>query len=264
MFSKNSKWIGCNNKNSSSIIIKHFYINELQKGIIDICGLGYYELFVNGKRVGNDYFKPAVSDYSDRDFSNFLYPLPDKTSHTIYYNTYDITPNLKVGKNTIAVMLGNGFYRQTMRLVEGETKFGEELLLRFDLRLGDGDIKESICSDGSERIVESFIEENNLFFGETHDYSKFNFGFLEGDELTNSYPVHIVPAPKAKLLKQPCKNDTVRETIIPQIVKQTADSTIYDVGKNISGFVCLKAVSSEVRVRHAEILTDAELDFSTS
>ena len=107
MFSEKSKWIGCSNE-SSPIIIKQFYMDELQRGIIDICGLGYYELFVNGERVGNDYFKPVVSDYSERDFSEFLYPLQDKTSHTIYYNTYNITNNLRKGKNTLAVMLGNG------------------------------------------------------------------------------------------------------------------------------------------------------------
>ena len=263
MFSEKSKWIGCNNE-SSPIIIKQFYMDELQKGIIDICGLGYYELFVNGERVGNDYFKPVVSDYSERDFSEFLYPLQDKTSHTIYYNTYNITNNLRKGKNTLAVMLGNGFYRQTKRLVEGNTKFGDELLLRFELHLGESDRTESIYSDGSEKVIESFIKENNLFFGETHDYSDFSFDSLTDSELTNSQPVHIVPSPKAKLLKQPCKNDAVREKLIPQIVKKTDESTLYDVGKNISGFVCLKALSPLVRVRHAEILSNGTLDFSSA
>ncbi len=263
MFSKSSKWIGCNSK-SSPIIIKQFSANELQRGIIDICGLGYYELFVNGIRIGNDYFKPAVSDYSKRDFSSFLYPLSDKTSHTIYYNTFDITQSLKLGKNTLAIMLGNGFYRQTKRMVEGDTKFGDELLLRFDLVLGEGAKKENICSDGSERVIESFIKENNLFYGEIHDYSEFNFNVLQGGELINSQPVHIVSSPKAKLLKQTCKNDTVRERIVPKIVRKTENSTLYDVGKNISGFVCLDAVSPVVCVRHAEILTNGVLDFSTS
>ncbi len=263
MFSKKSKWIGCNSE-AAPIIIKHFYLDELKRGIIDICGLGYFELFVNGKRVGEEYFKPVVSDYSERDFSDFLYPLSDKTSHTIYYNTYNISNYLIKGKNTLAVMLGNGFYRQTKRLAEGNTKFGDDLLLRFDLRLGEGEGIENIYSDGSEKIIESFIKEDNLFFGETHDYLGFDFGVLQGDELVNSKTVNIVSSPKAKILKQPCKNDAVREKIVPRIVKKTDESTLYDVGKNISGFVCLKAISSEVRVRHAEILTDEKLNFSSA
>ena len=95
MFSKNSKWIGCDRNFSPPIVIKRFNVKELQKAIIDITGLGYYELFVNGDRVSDEYFKPVVSDYSERDFSNFLYPLSDRTSHTIYYNTYDIAKYLE-------------------------------------------------------------------------------------------------------------------------------------------------------------------------
>ena len=61
-------------------------------------------------------------------------------------------------------MLGNGFYRQTKRLVEGNTKFGDELLLRFELRLGESGRTENIYSDGSEKVIESFIKDDNLFF----------------------------------------------------------------------------------------------------
>lgn len=263
MFCKQAKWLGCGEGFSAPFVIRKFHANKVQKAVIDICGLGYYELFINGKRVENEFFKPAVSDYSERDFTGFAYPLPDKTSHTIYYNTYDITAYLKDGENTLAVLLGNGFYRQKRRTCEGNTWFGEELLLRYDLRLGEED---RAYSDGTERVFASFITENNLFYGETHDYAAFDFSLLEnGKDMERGAPVRVVAPPKAKLLKQRCKNDVVRKVIQPKIVKRTGESVLYDVGENIAGFVRMTAKSATVRVRYAEELDEnGELDFSTS
>ena len=263
MFGKSSKWLRCG-RYAAPIVLKTFHVSGAQDAIIDICGLGYYELFLNGKRVSDEYFKPAVSDYSERDFSNFAYPLSDKTSHTIYYNSYSVTLYLQDGENTLAVMLGNGFYRQTRRTCEGHTKFGDELLLRFDLRWKENNESRRVYSDGSEWLVESFIKENNLYYGEVHDYAAFDHCILQGKVDENAERVYIAPSPKAKLFKQRCKNDVVHKIITPTIIKKTKDSVIYDVGENISGFVCLKAKSSVVKIRHAEEMKDGELDFQST
>ena len=68
MFSKNAKWIGCEKSFSSPVVIKKIFVKELQSAVIDVTGLGYYELFINGERVSEEFFKPAVSDYTKRDF----------------------------------------------------------------------------------------------------------------------------------------------------------------------------------------------------
>jgi len=266
MFCKQAKWLGCGKEFSAPLIIKTFTANKAQKAVIDICGLGYYELFINGKRVGDEFFKPAVSDYSDRDFTGFAYPLPDKTSHTIYYNTHDITAYLKEGKNVLAVLLGNGFYRQKQRNCEGNTWFGEELLLRYDLRIKEDGNTRRVYSDGTESVFHSFIEENNLFFGEVQDYAAFDFALLEsGKGVKKGSSVRVVASPKAKLLKQRSKNDGVYKIIQPKLIRKTAESALYDFGENISGFVCFTAKSSLVKVRHAEVLDqNGNLDFSTT
>lgn len=59
-----------------------------------VCGLGFYEFSLNGKKVGNSEFAPLWSDY-------------DKT---VYYNTYDVTEQLRRGENVVGILLGNGFY----------------------------------------------------------------------------------------------------------------------------------------------------------
>ena len=59
-----------------------------------VCGLGFYEFSLNGQKVGNSEFAPLWSDY-------------DKT---VYYNTYDVTEQLRRGENVVGILLGNGFY----------------------------------------------------------------------------------------------------------------------------------------------------------
>ena len=59
-----------------------------------VCGLGFYEFSLNGEKVGDSEFAPLWSDY-------------DKS---VYYNTYDVTSQVKKGGNAIGVLLGNGFY----------------------------------------------------------------------------------------------------------------------------------------------------------
>ena len=60
---------------------------------IYVCALGYYELYVNGRKVGDDVLSPAVSDYGKRGL----------------YVTHDITKHLVQGKNCIGLWLGRGW-----------------------------------------------------------------------------------------------------------------------------------------------------------
>ena len=62
-----------------------------------ICGLGFYELFCNGKRVGKRLLDPVVSCYEKH----------------VYYTVYDLTGIVKSGANTIGVVLGNGWYNSS-------------------------------------------------------------------------------------------------------------------------------------------------------
>ena len=58
-----------------------------------ICGIGFYELYVNGQRITRGHLAPYISS-------------PDVA---VYYDSYDITPLLKIGENVLGVWLGNGF-----------------------------------------------------------------------------------------------------------------------------------------------------------
>ena len=70
------------------------------KGEILICGLGFYDLFLNGKKITKGYLAPYISN----------------SDHMVYYDRYDITPYLRQGENVIGVMLGDGFQNGKTRI----------------------------------------------------------------------------------------------------------------------------------------------------
>ena len=89
-----------------------------------VCGLGFYEFSLNGEKVGDSEFAPLWSDY-------------DKS---VYYNTYDVTSQVKKGGNAIGVLLGNGFYNvQGGRYRKLQISFGAPTLrFRMVVNYEDG------------------------------------------------------------------------------------------------------------------------------
>ncbi|MDY5934698.1 MAG: alpha-L-rhamnosidase N-terminal domain-containing protein, partial [Oscillospiraceae bacterium] len=64
--------------------------SDAENAEITISGLGYFILYINGQRVGEDEFVPAYSDYHDRPDMCLEYPLNDIWSHRIYALKYDV------------------------------------------------------------------------------------------------------------------------------------------------------------------------------
>lgn len=252
------KWVTCDKDISAPIIYKTVVVNAIKKAEISICGLGFYELFINGKRVGKEYFKPVFSDYCKRDFTTWLYPTCDETSHTIYYDVWDITEYLVDGNNTVAVLLGNGYYRQNRRNVEGNVAFSEELILAYDITLQNKNGKTHICTDGTETYTESFIKENNLFFGETQDFSHCVFPLFQCSN--SGKRVKIAKKPDAVIFKNNCPLDKIVRTIQPKLLFERDNKKIYDAGENITGNVSFTAISSYVKIIHSENINGNELD----
>ncbi|MCK4853063.1 MAG: alpha-L-rhamnosidase N-terminal domain-containing protein, partial [Bacteroidales bacterium] len=78
----------------SPLFRKEFSVkNDIQSATLYITAAGYYKVFINGEDIGKNYLDPAWTDYGKR----------------IYYTEYDITPQVRKGKNCIGTTLGNGF-----------------------------------------------------------------------------------------------------------------------------------------------------------
>lgn len=252
------KWITAEPTDGAVRFVKRINLPEDKKidtAEIDICGLGYFTLFINGKRVSNDWHTPALTDYGKRDLSKFTYPLFDELSHRTLYLTYDVTEYLCSGENEIEVIVGGGWYYQRHRQAEGRVDYSDHLVANFDLtvNLCEGETLKHL-TDGSESYSLYPITFCNLFFGEVWDTRLF-------EEEPQEFPVEICENPPENLQKQTCPPDRIIREITPTLIREEAGYKLYDCGENISGLVSLKVKGKRgdtVTLNFAEVLRNGE------
>lgn len=253
-------WVKADDCCQSPVIVHTFQADQPTDAYIEITGLGYFALRINGMEITKDRFVPAFSDYEKRDLSGLLYPISDTFTHRIYFLRYDCAQFLKQGENTIEIRLGNGFYRQTERTIEGSGQFGQDLKTAFCMVFQDTIGTREVFSDGTELWRDSEIVSSHLFTGEVHDARK-----LSQEPVWN--PVQIVPAPRSELTLQTCPADRLIKSITPVLLKEEENKRIYDAGENISGIVRVTTsapAGTRIILRFAENYIDGELDFKTT
>lgn len=122
----------------------------VEKAIIRICGLGHYELAINGRRVGDHEMDPGWTNYRK----------------TCLYSSYDVTSMLEPGDNVIGVVLGNGMYNVTGGCyTEFKSTFGPpKLICQMHVTFVDGST-EVIASDGTWKYALGPITFSCIFGG---------------------------------------------------------------------------------------------------
>jgi alpha-L-rhamnosidase len=255
----NAKWISTQESRDAALFRSEFDSQNTESAKITICGLGYFELYINGRRVGDDYYVPANSNYHDRPNMTLVYPLHDKWSYRIYCVNYDITKYLVNGKNVIGVAVGGGFYHQLLRTGEGHVSYGDiKLCYRINL---DG---KEILSDENVKYNFGFFVKSNLYFGETLDYTGFDRKWNTTDAETSGWKECVaVPIPESNYCIQDCPTDKIAEKLNPELVKDFGDYSVYKVSKNISGFPvirCDKAGEKVVFECAEELYEDMNID----
>ncbi len=259
-----ARWLSPKEDLEAAIFRAEFNNDKAQSAEITICGLGYFVLYINGERVSDDEFAPAYTDYHDRADMWLNYPLNDVWSHRIYCMKYDITPFLKEGKNVIGVMVGGGFYHQTMRQAEGNMNYGK-LKLCYKISFADGN---EILSDKDTVYKKGFFIQSNLFYGEKLDYTDFDrkWNTLEAKAEGWETPL-LVAAPNSEYYIQGCLPDKVTEILKPELLKDFGDYSVYKIPKNTSGYPVIRCNKKGEKIfcEFAEVLDrDGNLDFSTA
>lgn len=204
-----------------------------------VCGLGFYEFSLNGKKVGDSEFAPLWSDY-------------DKS---VYYNTYDVTELLQKGENVAGVLLGNGFYNvQGGRYRKLLISFGAPTLL-FSLVINYEDgTRETIYSDNDWKYDLSPITFNCIYGGEDYDARREQEGWNKiGFNDRQWRPVVVQEAPKGMLRPQKAAPVKIMERYdIQKVTKLTSEQVasackstkrtvdpsafVLDMGQNLAGF----------------------------
>lgn len=217
----------------------------VKKATVYISGLGLYELYINGKRIGDHMLSPAPTDYRK----------------AVLYNTYDVTGEMKKGGNAIATVLGNGRFftmRQNYKTQKHNTFGYPKLLLQLVIEYVDGK-KKVIVSDGSWKLnVDGPIRTNNEYDGEEYDAAKeFNGWNDTGFNDKNWIKPELVKAPAGELTAQMQEPMRVMKLIKPVSIKHVNGKYILDMGQNFSGWLQIKVngtPGNKIQMRFAESL----------
>ncbi|WP_121356204.1 alpha-L-rhamnosidase [Flavisolibacter nicotianae] len=237
----NAKWIGLDrafpwdSMSKFARLSARYFRKEVQlskivkKATVYIAGLGLYEFYVNGQKIGDQVLAPPPTDYGKR----------------VLYNTFDVTSQLKQGQNALATVLGNGRFftmRQNYKPKKWHTFGFPKLLLQLEVEFSDG-TRQVVMSDGTwKATADGPIRTNNEYDGEEYDATKELTGWDKiGYDDHNWLKAEIVKAPGGMLVAQMNTPMKVMETIKPVSIKQLSNNKyILDMGQNMAGWLKLK------------------------
>jgi len=219
---------------------------QVKNAKLYISGLGLYETYINGQKIGDQVLAPAPTDYSK----------------TVLYNTFDVTDKIKQGTNAIATVLGNGRFfamRQNYKPHKWHTFGFPKMLLQLEIEFSDGS-KQIVGSDASWKVTaDGPIRTNNEYDGEEYDATKELKGWnAVGYNDASWLKVQIVKAPGGKPTAQLNGAMKVMETLQPVSIKQISPTKhVLDMGQNMAGWIKMNVSGKKgekVTLRFAESL----------
>ncbi len=208
---------------------------ELPKGVkrarAYVSGLGYYELYLNGKRVGDRVLDPANTVHHKRTL----------------YSVYDVTHLLKQGKNAAGMMLGHGWWKDTCAA-----------WLQLRVELSDGSVV-TLQTDETWRYAPGPIVAESFYHGETYDARlEVPQWSAAGFDDAAWQAVQRFETPPARLAVQAMPPIRIAKTLKPKSIQTLPNGEkVVDFGQNMTGWIQMKVAGpagTEVVLRHAELL----------
>ena len=251
-----AKWIMADSTQIFPVIRKNFEVlGNIKSAKIDIVGFGAFVFYVNGKLGTEDLFLPLNSDFEERAF-----PIGEVLNKRVYVSNYDITEYVKKGKNTLAVLLGNGWYNGNY----SDKKYGDmKVCFRICVETDKG--TEVFVSDLSDKFRASYVTKSIFYLGEEQDYSVWDDNMLFSDYDVSSWKnVKEAKAVESSFYYSDCPTDRVISSVEPKIISKDGDTVIYDAGVNFSGYpvILTKEGSDTIKITFSEELINGELDAS--
>ena len=246
-------WISDNksiDKKAAPYFRKEFEAGKkIKSARVYIAAAGLYELYINGEKVGDHVLDPVYTRFDRRNL----------------YVTYDVTDQLKNGRNALGVLLGNGWYNHQSISVWDfhNAPWRNRPAFCLDLRITyeDGSI-ETIVSERDWKTSTGGVVFNSIYTGEHFDARKEQQGWNSpGFDDSKWQGVKYRPAPSQNIVSQllhPIRNV---EAIIPQEMIKINDTTyLYDLGRNIAGVSQISVTGDEgtiIKLKHTERLSTA-------
>ena len=223
---------------------KEFTIGkEIESAVAYVTGLGYFELYVNGEKAGNDVLVPNQTNYGKRPNLKDAYISVDDNfrEYKVMYLAYDVKSMLKQGKNVVGSILGNGFFNPSKHWTEayGSPRFFGQINIHYT----DGS-SEIIASNTDWKASKSPIMMDMVYYGEVYDARNEQEGWCTpGFDDSAWENAAIRKAPEGKLVAHTSMPDRITKRINPVKIEKTNDGKyLIDFGVEISGWVRLNNV----------------------
>ncbi len=210
--------------------------NEIKCARAYVCGLGLYEMDLNGEKVGEEYLSPGLVAY-------------DKW---LPYQTYDVTRQLNTGMNHMEVILGNGWYKGRYGLNRKERfQYGEKFAFICEIRVtyADGSTAIFATEESTWKARKSKILDSSIFDGESLDDT------FSDDAV---FPVCPIDIGTKRLEPRRSPGIKIKEYIKPvEVISTPAGETVLDMGQNMVGwleFTNRAQKGKEVFIQFGEVL----------
>lgn len=214
---------------------------EVEEAYVCATALGLYQLYINGERVGEDELTPGWTSYRKH----------------LCYQTYDVGGMLKQGGNTLAAMVGAGWYKGKMGFLLLRNNYGERtaFCLQLKVRYTDGR-EERFVTDGDWKAADGPVLFSEIYDGETYDATRELPGWnvFNGDGVPDGIgtqdsagtaqaagvwrPVEPVEFPIQALTAQPgCRMGIIDRLPARRYFTTPRGERVIDFGQNLTGWV---------------------------
>ncbi len=219
-------------------------VKSIESARIYVTSHGFYELQLNGKKVGDQVLTPGWTSYGKR----------------LQYQVYDITSMLVKGNNAIGAVLGDGWYRGTLAWGNNWAIYGKRLGLLMQMKI--------IYTDGSESLILSdetwkatnngAIRMNDIYNGETFEATKKLTGWnISGFDDSKWIKVSVGDYNNNLIASEGSPVRKIQEIKPVKIFRTPKGNLIVDMGQNMVGWLRLKVAGAKgtvVTLRHAEVM----------
>lgn len=225
---------------------KGFTVTEkITRARLYICGLGLYEAYINGEKIGDEYLCPHYNDYN-------LW---------LQYQTYDLTEQLHRGENCIGVLLGDGWYKGRFGWSPWMDSFYGDtchLISELHLEFADGS-RQIIPTDTSWLCAPSPVLKSSIYDGEVWD-SRMEIPdwAMASCAYPDFLPAMAFEGEKVRLTPRLSPPVKIMERIQPiQLIHTDAEEWVLDFGQEITGWVAFynkTPKDTEILLQYGEIL----------
>lgn len=219
---------------------------DIKKARLYVASKGLFQAYVNGEKVGDDYWGTGWTDYGTR----------------IQSNTYDVTKLLGDGANAVAAIVADGWYAGRIGWTHQKGLYGSvpQILLQLEIEYEDGS-KEYLVSDETWKCSYGPIVSSDIYDGETYNANLEMEGWNTADFDDSSWKQAKAYPLDQKVLIEPRRSQPIRiiQDMRPISVNEVAPGKfVFDFGQNMVGWVSLNNIPMSmgqcVKIRFAEML----------